>query len=131
MITLRLSLLAALLVGCAGVSGLPDVTSATSGLSGQVLLGPTCPGPSRVEGDPACADRPYRAEINVLRAGQLVARLGSDAVGEFRVGLRPGSYTLVPLTPPGAVLPVAARQSVEVRPDTFAGVVIRYDSGLR
>lgn len=131
MITLRLSLLAALLVGCSGVTGLPDVGSGTSGVSGQVLLGPTCPGPSRVEDDPACADRPYRANVDVLRSGQLVAHFSSDAAGEFRVGLRPGSYILVPLTPAGATLPHAARQGVEVQPDTFTPVVIHYDSGLR
>ena len=131
MSALRLSLLAALLSGCSGVTGLPGANSGTSGLSGQVLLGPPCPGPSRAEGDPACADRPYQAKIDVLLAGQPVARFSSDVAGQFRVGLRPGKYILVPLTPPGAMLPVAARQGVEVRPDASTPVVIRYDSGLR
>ncbi|HMA35861.1 MAG TPA: hypothetical protein VKY74_15455, partial [Chloroflexia bacterium] len=64
-------------------------------ISGQVLIGPTCPGPQRE--DQTCADQPYAATIAVLTATRApVTQVQADAVGRFQVTLPPGMYILVP-----------------------------------
>ncbi len=114
------------LVGCS-VTPVPD---GTSGIEGQVLIGPTCPvvGPN----DPDCADKPYQATLTVLTVpGQKVIRFTTDANGKFRINLNPGDYVLYPESPNGMVLPVGQEQSFTVIIGSFTQLTVTYDSGIR
>lgn len=97
------------------------------GIEGLVLLGPMCPVASA---DDPCPDQPYEAWIEVRSAaGELVTGARSDEDGRFRVGLRAGSYVLVPLS--GNPFPVAAEQEVAVHEGAYTDVVVSFDTGIR
>jgi hypothetical protein len=100
-----------------------------SGIEGQVLIGPNCPGPVSSE-DTNCGDKPYQATIAVLdSSGQQVTQFQSDEEGRFKVNLPPGTYTLKPQA--DNPLPMAAEQTVEVQEGQFISVTIYYDTGIR
>jgi hypothetical protein len=102
-------------------------TPATSGLQGQVLIGPMCP---VVQQGTPCPDQPYAAAITVRdSAGREVTTFQSDAQGNFKVNLNPGAYTLVPVSPDGFTH--AAEQVVDVIKNQYLVVTITYDSGIR
>lgn len=112
----------------------PESGMSDSGIEGQALIGPTCPGP--VPSDPAkatlCADQPYQAAITILDSqGETVTRVESDAEGRFRVTLAPGTYTLHPQTDPKSIYPRSGDQSVTVVAGQFTPVTIYFDTGIR
>jgi len=73
---------------------------------------------------------PYQATVTVLDGGgNTVTTFTSDAQGNFRVPLAPGTYTLRPESP--ARYPRASTRSVVVAPRAFTRVDIVYDSGRR
>lgn len=99
---------------------------AAQGIDGTVLRGPTCPVPT--EGEDCVA--PHQASIEVLDAGgKRLVRIRSDDEGRFRLGLRPGRYTLVPES--GDPFPTASPEDVEVRDGVYAAVTIFFDTGIR
>ncbi len=97
-----------------------------SGLTGRVMIGPTCP----VQRLGERCERPYRTEIVVLRARDqrrvTLFRSGSD--GRFRVRLTPGRYVLEAASPG---LPRLTPLQVTVRAGRFTAVTIVFDSGIR
>jgi len=115
-----------------GCPGVPIPSDLDSGITGTVLAGPQCPvvGPNT---GPECEDKPLAATIVVRSADgrTAVTRFTSDANGEFRVPLYPGSYVLdpQPVSPNG--LPFGQPQSVEVAAGQFTDVTIQYDTGIR
>lgn len=112
-------------------AGLIPSPSATSGIEGQVLLGPQCP---VMQQDVPCPDAPLAATVDVWDAGRttLVTTFESDANGMFRVALDPGEYYLDPLdADPGNPFPVPEPQSVTVEAMSWTSVTIRYDTGIR
>ena len=109
------------------ITPLPD---GTSGIEGQVLIGPNCPvvGPN----DPDCADKPYQATLTVLNAsGQKVTQFTTDIDGKFRINLNPGDYILHPESPNGISLPAAQEQPFTVIAGQFTQLTVSYDSGIR
>jgi hypothetical protein len=115
------AVLAMLLAAC------DAATAMTSGLEGEVLIGPMCP---VVQAGTPCPDQPYEAPILIEDAnGKEVTRFQSDAQGQFRVNLQPGTYTLVPESPDGFTH--APEQAVTVSANTYTRVMITYDSGIR
>src|SRR5712691_8625376 len=62
----------------------------TSGIEGQILLGPTCP----VERQGMPCERPYKATVVVWNAArtQKVLTFSADDEGRFQVSLAPGDY---------------------------------------
>lgn len=120
-----LAVLSAFVSGC----GSDDLLGpeAAQGIVGTVLIGPQCP-VQPIDG--SCPDRPYEATIEVrVRDGGSVTTVRSGSDGTFRVGLRPGLYTLEPRS--GNPFPHAQAQDVEVRADEFSEVTIVYDTGIR
>jgi len=97
-----------------------------SGIEGEVVLGPI-----RSREQPGVPnERPYQATITILdRRGQVVGTVASDARGNFRVELPPGTYRLRPESP--GTYPRAPEQTVIVRLRQFSPVRIPYDSGIR
>jgi hypothetical protein len=148
MVTLRLNPLAQPLLASAGaVTSLPiiggtftlrirsDVVpppwATQTGLEGVALVGPIAP----VVRPGVPDSRPLpQAIITVQPAGggAEIARVRTDANGQFRLRLEPGTYLIVPLPPkPGQFLPRGIPQTVTVPKDGFAGIVVNYDSGIR
>ncbi|MEQ1856388.1 MAG: hypothetical protein ABL963_07955 [Longimicrobiales bacterium] len=100
---------------------------APQGIEGLVLLGPMCP---VVRLDDPCPDQPYQAWIDVRSAeGAIVASVHSNEEGRFRVGLRPGAFTLVPRS--GRPFPTAGESSVRVETGAYTEVTIGFDTGIR
>ena len=101
-----------------------------SGVSGTVLLGPTCP-VMRDPPDPQCADRPYATEIVVRHAGVSSVFLtgSSDANGLFKFALPPGSYSIIAGS--GKMLPRCNKTNVTVLPGSYATTTISCDTGIR
>ena len=99
-----------------------------AGISGIVLIGPTCP---VVREGEDCDDKPYEADIDVYDAssGALVARVRSDAAGEFFIDVPAGKYRLEPRSP--GTLPYASPIDVTVEDGQTTRVVVQYDSGIR
>jgi hypothetical protein len=102
--------------------------TATSGVTGLVLIGPMCP-VMRV--DEPCPDHPFAATLVIRDSeGRELCAVSSGEDGHFLVGLPPGSYELIPVTGPSG-LPAAAPQWVAVAPGQYTTVTVSYDSGIR
>jgi hypothetical protein len=117
-----------LLVASAAASGAVP----SSGISGRVMEGPTCP-VERVPPDPKCAPRPLAATLRVHRVGSrtgVLVHSGSD--GRFRVRLAPATYVVKPLPQARSAFPrPPAASTVRVRTGHFTNVSIMYDTGIR
>ncbi|HEX7975159.1 MAG TPA: carboxypeptidase-like regulatory domain-containing protein [Anaerolineales bacterium] len=112
-----------------GTASTPQGTATgDSGIEGQALIGPACPGPARLE--QPCPDKPYQGTFSVLDpASQQVARFQTGSDGKFRVPLPPGTYTLHAETT--AAYPRTSDQAVTVRLGQFTHIDITFDSGIR
>jgi hypothetical protein len=127
----RLLALVALAVLVASGAALRHTTS--SGISGLIVAGPTCP-VEHVPPLPGCAPRPLIATVRVWRAGQKTRAesVRSRSDGHFRVDLSPGTYT-VEATPQGASAlprpPLPLR--VQVSRGRFTPITLTYDTGIR
>ncbi len=121
-----LAVAAGLWLACGG----NEAAAPTSGIEGQVLLGPVCP--VLREGEP-CPDQPYQATIVVWNAErtQKLDRFITDEEGRFRVALAPGDYHIDPQPPDSGGPPTGIPQTVTVPQDRFAQITIEYDSGIR
>jgi hypothetical protein len=112
------------------VTSLTGGTTSDSGIEGKVTIGPTCPGPARPD-DPACADKPFQATIKILDSGSaLVSQVQSDANGDYRAQLQPGTYIVDP-QPGESPMQRAQQQTVSVMAGQYTRVDIQYDSGIR
>ncbi len=100
-----------------------------TGIQGRVLAGPTCPVVTL--DDPSCDDRPVAgATILVLDVrGTEVARLLTDAGGNYAVALPAGQYTIEP-QPVEGFMHLAKPVAVTVG-DGVASVDIAFDTGIR
>lgn len=116
------------LAACGGepAKGPPE----SSGIEGQVLLGPQCP--VMREGSP-CPDKPLQATIDVYSADRQkrITTFTSGADGRFQVGLLPGDYYINPLPFPEKPLPAGRPQTVTVADHKWTEVTIEYDTGIR
>ena len=125
-IFLLLAAVAALWLACRGQQAPP----LTSGIEGQVLIGPTCP--VLREGTP-CRNQPYQATIAVWNAERTekLRTFTTDEDGRFRLPLAPGVYYIDPQPPNPGAPPTPITQTVTVTPDRFVQITIEYDSGIR
>lgn len=104
-----------------------EPASTTSGVEGQVFIGPVCP---VVQEGQECADRPYQATLVVNNSnGREIVKVQTDEQGRFKIPLEPGEYILHPESP--NVMPYAAEQVFVVEAGRFTQVNITYDSGIR
>lgn len=104
---------------------------AEGGVTGSVLLGPTCP-VQRDPPEPGCADRPFETEFVVTTAdgAKIIKEFKSDASGNFRVVLPPGNYT-VRKAALGSILPRCSEEQVSVSAGKFTELNISCDTGIR
>jgi hypothetical protein len=125
--------LVALAWGRSDAAALADLitcdATATSGITGVVLIGPMCP---VMRADEPCPDRPFVATLLIRDSqGREMCALSSGEDGYFRIGLPPGSYELVPGRDVAGGLPSATSQWVAVGTGQYTTVTVRYDSGIR
>lgn len=101
----------------------------TSGVKGQVFIGPMCP--VSQQGD-TCPDQPYPTTLTVFTLeGQEVTRIETDAEGKFVVNLPPGDYVLHPETSTDNPLPTAPDVPFTVLANEMTNIIVTYDSGIR
>jgi Carboxypeptidase regulatory-like domain len=113
-----------LLTACAS-----DEAASSSGVRGQVLLGPTCPVVQ--EGSP-CPDEPLGGvEVRALADGEAIAQTTSGEDGRFELELPPGRYTLEAVVGPDGPGMFAKPVAVTVTAGAFVEVVVPVDSGIR
>jgi Carboxypeptidase regulatory-like domain len=113
-----------LLTACAS-----DEAASSSGVRGQVLLGPTCPVVQ--EGSP-CPDEPLGGvEVRALANGEAKAQTTSGEDGRFELDLPPGRYTLEAVVGPDGPGMFSKPVAVTVTAGAFVEVVVPVDSGIR
>jgi len=99
-----------------------------SGIQGQALVGPACPGPVHI--DKPCPDQPYTGYLMVLdQAGNTAAEIQTKEDGSFQLSLPPGTYRIT--TPPGKPLPSLSPLEVKVEAGQYTPVLLSLDSGIR
>ncbi|MES2409430.1 MAG: hypothetical protein V4509_03990 [Patescibacteria group bacterium] len=102
-----------------------------SGISGSVILGPSCP-VMRNPPDPQCADKPYQTSISISYSSSptkvfATAQSGSD--GTFKLSLPPGEYVVSAGS--GNSLPRCSNISTTVESNGYSEVQIICDTGIR
>lgn len=123
---------AASTTGGGGGGGGGGILPYRSGVSGTVMLGPTCP-VERDPPDPGCADRPYATQVSIYRAGDMarvVASVRSNAQGAYSLSLSPGQY-VVRAGDSASMLPRCGEVAVTVPPTGYVTTNISCDSGIR
>jgi hypothetical protein len=129
---LGLVLAGSVVIGCSEIGIDLDTPPPPSGITGTVLLGPTCP----VESSPGAHDpvpclTPYAATLVVLDdEGVKVATVTSGADGKFQVNLAPGDYVVTPESGTDTY-PIAQPQSVTVATGVYTEIQVNYDTGIR
>ncbi|MDP2638993.1 MAG: Gmad2 immunoglobulin-like domain-containing protein [Candidatus Azambacteria bacterium] len=109
-----------------------NVAPYDSGVSGKVLLGPTCP----VMRDPPasqCADKPYATTVQVIAVGSSksspFATVESDQEGNYKIMLPPGEYGLQAV---GKMpFPSCGTKNITIKPDTMVEINLSCDTGIR
>lgn len=108
----------------------PPIVS--SGVFGRVFVGPICP-VERIPPDPNCAERPLQTDLALTTydGSRTVKLFSSDADGQFRISVAPGSYVIRPA--PGAPsLPACSETEVlVVRVNSYTESTVHCDSGIR
>jgi hypothetical protein len=101
-----------------------------SGMQGRTTIDGGCP---VIRAGTPCPDRPLSARITVTRTGSdtVITTITSDADGEFRIPLPPGTYLLRPDNLAGARYPAAQPTTITVRSGQFTQVTIAFDSGIQ
>jgi hypothetical protein len=127
---MRAVLLSAMLLvpGCV----LPGDAAGTSGIHGQVLIGPTCP----VEKNPPesrCEDRGYEGTLAVMDEGatRVIKEFDSEPNGTFRVPVPPGTYAIRHAAQPNMYPECSTNETVTVTAGTYTWVTVHCDSGIR
>ena len=111
---------------------LPGDAAGTSGIHGQVLIGPTCP-VEKDPPDPKCADRPYAGALAVMTAdlARVVKEFESEANGTFRVPVPPGDYAIRHKDHDKPYPTCSSNETVVVAPGAYTWVFVHCDSGIR
>jgi hypothetical protein len=119
--TIFVALVAALAIGCGSATG----GTSTSGLQGLVMRGPTTP-VCRV--NEPCEEPAPNVKLTFYRSGKAVAQVKTNAKGRYRIGLRPGTYSVRTNATFGKV-PSPSR--ARVPRGRYARVVFHIDTGIR
>jgi hypothetical protein len=113
-----------LLSGCGNSAG---SGAQDSGIRGRAVIA-SCGVPFT---DAECQDPPpYEGKLNVRRTleGPVIASIGTETDGRFRISLEPGTYFL---EWKGAPFPILKPVPVTVREHEFTSVTLSLDSGIR
>jgi len=118
----------AVLSACADGDGSVPGAS-TTGVRGVVLLGPMCPVETPTS---PCPDRPMTGtDVEVLRGGDVVARVTTDAEGRFEVPVPSGDYSVRAVLADGGPGMSVQPVDVTVTEGSYVEVTVSVDSGIR
>ena len=103
----------------------------SSGISGIVLLGPTCP-VVKDPPDPECADKPYATNLVITTSDQarVMTEFTSDINGKFNVPLVPGEYAIRSAAAAN-ILPYCSHDVLKVETNRFTDIIVSCDTGIR
>lgn len=103
-----------------------------SGVTGKVLLGPTCL-VIKDPPDPECTDKPYQTTVQVISIesskSSPLATVETDKEGQYKVLLPPGEYDLQALG--DMPFPQCETKNIIVEPDVMHEVNLFCDTGIR
>ena len=100
-----------------------------SGISGETVLGPTCP--VQRAGAPPCVSV-VSAEVRVTDAGgTVVADVRSGPDGKFTIALQPGTYVIAGIRGPSGPGMFTTAQTVVVTAHSYTAVTVTFDTGIR
>ncbi len=110
----------------------PGSTTTATGITGTVLLGPTCP----VVKDPpdeVCADKPFETSLAVTTAdgARVIAEVRSDARGAFVVNVPPGEYAIRSAAAANILPYCGSGETIRVPVQGFVEATVRCDTGIR
>jgi hypothetical protein len=104
----------------------------TSGINGNVLLGPMCP-VSQDPPDPQCYDRPYATDLLIFKSDDLqkvVQEFRSDSDGKFRIQVPEGEYVIQSSASPD-LLPRCYSEVIRVEANKYSDITVNCDTGIR
>jgi hypothetical protein len=102
-------------------------TTGDAGIKGITVVD-GCP----VKLDPPCPDKPISARLSVLSVdGSVLATVDTGANGTFTISIEPGQYVLRPMSSTGALPRPPEPFAVNVEPNHYTTVTVRFDSGMR
>lgn len=104
----------------------------TSGITGTVILGPSCP-VMRNPPDPQCADKPYKAALVVTTpdGSRVITEFSSDTTGKFKVNIPPGEYIIRSASTTNIYPRCSSNGNVIVKAGIFTGTAVSCDTGIR
>lgn len=114
------------------LSEVGDELPGPTGVRGSVVAGPNCPVLTDPP-DPDCADRPVAGAVLVITDldDVEIARVTSDADGEFSVDLPSGIYVLVPQAVDGLMGTAAPIEFGVEASGPATELLVTYDTGIR
>jgi hypothetical protein len=130
-VRLSLSALLCLLAGLASCRGSAatgmQIDPPVTGLVGTMLRGPVMP----VCRPTVPCDAPFAASFVAQQDQRTVATFQSDSLGQFLVGLSPGTYLIVPGPNAPIISPGSQTREVTVGPVGLTKVQLEFDTGIR
>lgn len=106
-------------------------TPLKSGITGTVMLGPTCP-VLKNPPEPQCADKPYATTLNLTTADghYILKKFDSNTKGKFSVDAAPGNYAISSAST--SLFPRCTSGGfVTVKADEYTNLTIYCDTGIR
>jgi hypothetical protein len=103
-----------------------------SGISGMVLLGPTCP-VIRDPPDEECADKPYATTLVVTTADQarVIKEFRSEDTGKFIVQVEPGEYAIRSAAASNILPYCSSSGTIKVNASAYTETIVNCDTGIR
>lgn len=110
----------------------PSAQKINGGISGTVLLGPTCP-VMRNPPDPQCADKPYATslEVTTVDGTKVITRFSSDTQGKFKVNVPPGEYIIRSIPTNNFYPRCGTSETIRVKLHEFTNAPVSCDTGIR
>ncbi len=107
------------------------VPSVTSGITGTVMLGPTCP-VMQDPPEPGCAEKPFETRLALTSSdgAQVIKEFNSDKNGLFTLDTPPGTYSIRQAAAAN-ILPYCSYDSVVVTKGAYTSIIVSCDSGIR
>ena len=101
-----------ILIYLTSCSNRPKTEELSSGITGQVLLGPMTP---VMRSDKIVPDKPFQAKIKILNEKrEVITEFETDEQGKFQIPLPPGTYIISPIAPKPNLPPRPEEKTVTV-----------------
>lgn len=103
-----------------------------SGISGTVLLGPTCP-VIRDPPDSECSDKPYATALVLTTSDQarVIKEFRSEESGKFSVQVDPGEYAIRSAAASNILPYCSSSGAIKVNASAYTQTTVHCDTGIR